>query len=67
MPEVIFYNDIFLDKESARKVCLAIEAAARSLGRNESLRFSIVDDVVVIETEAMNTVIETNKDSIRLT
>lgn len=55
MPEVIFYNDVFLSRDDARKICYAIDSAARCIGKDERLRLSIVDDDVVIETKDTET------------
>ena len=58
MPEVIFYNDVFLNERECRRLCLNLEAAARSMNRKECLRLSIVDNNIVIETSNVNNIIE---------
>lgn len=58
MPEVIFYNEISIDRRYAKKIAIAIDAAAATMAKGERMRLTIIDDIFVVETEGQETRIE---------
>lgn len=54
----IFTESAILNKDFARKLCLAIDCAGRSMQPNDLMEVSFGGDTILIKTEGVQTIVK---------